>query len=83
MEIVQEYVSDAKNFLIEEDDLKFNYDREQAMAEEMRKIGVQEGEQKKMTEIVKSLFKNNVSIDTIAKSTNLSIIEIENILKAN
>ena len=44
MEIVQEYVSDAKNFLIEEDDLKFNYDRKQAMAEEMRKIGVQEGE---------------------------------------
>ena len=83
MEIVQEYVSDAKNFLIEEDDLKFNYDREQAMAEEMRKIGVQEGEQKKMTEIVKSLFKNNVSIEIIAKSTNLSIIEIENILKAN
>ena len=83
MEIVQEYVSDAKNFLIEEDDLKFNYDRKQAMAEEMRKIGSQEGEQKKMTEIVKSLFKNNVSIDTIAKSTNLSIIEIENILKAN
>ena len=77
---MQEYVSDAKNFLIEEDDLKFNYDREQAMAEEMRKIGVQEGKKKKMTEIVKSLFKNNVSIEIIAKSTNLSIIEIENIL---
>ena len=38
--------------LIEEDDLKLNYDREQAAAEEMRKVGIQEGiKQNKITMI--------------------------------
>ena len=81
MEIVQEYVSDAKNFLTEEDDLKFNYDREQAATEEMRKVGIQEGIKQNKITMIKAMYQDNTPIEKIAKYSEMSLKEVENILK--
>lgn len=84
MPIVKEYVKDAKNFLTEEEELKFNYDREQAMAEEMHKIGVlegiEQGKEKTTIDLIKNMYANGVSIDIIAKSAKLSIDEVKGYL---
>ena len=81
---MKEYVKDAKNFLTEEEELKFNYDREQAMAEEMHKIGVlegiEQGKEKTTIDLIKNMYANGVSIDIIAKSAKLSIDEVKGYL---
>lgn len=43
-------------------------------------IGLEQGREKERIEMIHELYKNGVSIDIIAKSTHLSIEEIENIL---
>lgn len=99
MEIVKEYVSDASSITNNDDDLKFNYDRELAAREELQyvfeeegfekglerglKQGIEQGIEQEKTAMIKSLFKNNVSIDIIAQSTDMSIEKIKQILEVD
>jgi len=47
--------------------------------EEGTKIGIEQGSKQKEIEIAKNMLKDNISIDIIAKYTNLTEEEIENL----
>lgn len=85
MPIVEEYVSDAKNILTEEEELKFNYDREQAAAEEMHRIGIlegiEQGKEKTAIDMIKAMYTKGATIEFISSCSELSIEKVKEILE--
>ena len=91
MEIVKEYVSDATSLTNNDDDLKFNYDRELATREELQyvweekafdrglKQGIEQAKQEKIA-MIKAMFAKDLTIEFIADCVNMSIKDIKNIL---
>lgn len=82
--MVKEYVKEAKE-VIKESIFGEAYNHEQANNEQWyqdgMEQGIEQGKKEKTIDIIKSLFKNDVSLELISKSVNLSIEEIKNILE--
>lgn len=88
---MKEYVNEAKE-VIEEPFFGEAYDHEKANNEQWYKDGYEEGEQKGIEkgidqgkkentiELVKSFYANGVSIESIAKSSHLSVEEVKKII---
>ncbi len=48
-----------------------------------KKIGINEGIKKRNTEIAKSMYRENIDINTISRVTNLGITELQGMFKIN
>lgn len=93
MNIVKEYVEDASFVTNNDDDLKFNYDRTLAAAEEMQTVweeeafdrglkrGLEKGIEQGKIDIIKAMYQDKMSLDKIAKYAKVSLKDIENILE--
>ncbi|MFP3036320.1 MAG: Rpn family recombination-promoting nuclease/putative transposase [Wolbachia sp.] len=69
-----------KEFIAYEQEIKRIRDEQAVLAQKLddaREEGIQIGEKKGKIEVARAMLANNVDVDTIAKSTNLSISEIE------
>ncbi len=91
MKIVKEYVSDATSLTNNDDDLKFNYDRELATREELQyvweekafdrglKQGIEQAKQEKIV-MIKAMYTKDISIEDIASIAELDVSKIKEIL---
>ena len=79
IKIMEEYVDEAEFVL--SDDLKESYDKEWALKDLGKQLGKEEGIKEAKKEAVINFHKNKVDKDIIAKSLNININEVEEILK--
>ena len=89
--LVKEYVSDATSLTNNDDDLKFNYDRELAAREELQyvweekafdrglKQGIEQAKQEKIV-MIKAMYTKDISIEDIASIAELDVSKIKEIL---
>lgn len=80
MPMLEEYVDEARYASKSDDELLFAYDHEKANNDQYFTDGFNDGIQKGKEEMIKSMYENNIPIDIIAKSANLNIEKIKEIL---
>lgn len=78
--MLEEYVDEARYASKSDDELLFAYDHEKANNDQYFTDGFNDGIQKGKEEMIKSMYENNIPIDIIAKSANLNIEKIKEIL---
>ena len=73
---MEEYVDESVK-VCEKKGFGKSYDKEQALQDEAKRDGIQQGIQQEKIEIAKNLLSLNIKIDDIMKATGLTIEEIE------